>query len=393
MAAAVAEHPVREFAFDRRELAGAIADVGVLVPIAVVLIVSNGLSATAALLPAGLLYLGAAFVYGLPVPVQPLKAFGAIAIAKGLGPDVIAAGALLMGIVFIGLSRSGLLERAAIAFPRPLIRGVQLAVGLLFLKIAWGLVTDPPKAFAATALTPGVATMLALVALAAALLLRRGPVTILLVGVGLAFAVAEAAPDLRAGPSSVAVPGIDAAALWTALTLLVLPQIPLTFANSCLATADAARRYFGARAEAVRPGRLAGTLGAANVFAGFAGGMPVCHGAGGLTAHRSFGARTAGAPLMMGAGLLVLALALGAGLAAFLAAFPLPVLAGMLAAAGILHVRLLEDLEGRAEWAVAVAVGVIGVSFNLAAGLVLGLAAWWLPRLASRGGPAQARAS
>jgi hypothetical protein len=43
-------------------LAGAVADVGVLVPIAVALIVSNGLSATAVLLPAGLLYVSAAFV-------------------------------------------------------------------------------------------------------------------------------------------------------------------------------------------------------------------------------------------------------------------------------------------------------------------------------------------
>ena len=76
--------------FDRRELAGAVADVGVLVPIAVALIVKNGLSATAVLLPAGLLYLVVAAVYRLPVPVQPLKAFGAIAIAKGLGPNEIA---------------------------------------------------------------------------------------------------------------------------------------------------------------------------------------------------------------------------------------------------------------------------------------------------------------
>jgi sulfate permease, SulP family len=64
--------------FDRRELAGAVADVGVLVPIAVALIVGNGLSATAVLLPAGLLYVTAAWVYRLPVPVQPLKAFGVI---------------------------------------------------------------------------------------------------------------------------------------------------------------------------------------------------------------------------------------------------------------------------------------------------------------------------
>ena len=370
MATAVADLR-HEAVLDRREVAGALADLGVLVPIAVVLIVSNGLSATAALLPAALLYLVAAFAYGLPIPVQPLKAFGAIAIAKGLGVDVIAAGALLMGVVFLALARTGALDLAARAFPRALIRGVQLAVGLLFLKIAWGLVTDPPAAFAATALSAGVALPLAALVLAAAIALRSRPVTIVLVAVGLAIAFANAAPDLSVGPSAVSVPSMDTATVWTALTLLVLPQIPLTFANSCLATADAAQTYFGERAEPVRPGRLATTLGSANVLAGSIGGMPVCHGAGGLTAHHSFGARTAGAPLLMGVALLILAVAVGAGLPGLLAAFPLPVLAGMLAAAGVLHIRLLRDLRGGWEMSVAIAVGVVGVSVNLALGLLL----------------------
>ena len=69
--------------FDRWELAGAVADLGVLVPIAVAMMIKNGLSPTAVLLPAGLLYLAAARLYRLPIPVQPLKAFGAIAIANG----------------------------------------------------------------------------------------------------------------------------------------------------------------------------------------------------------------------------------------------------------------------------------------------------------------------
>jgi hypothetical protein len=356
----------------------------VLVPIAVVLIVSNGLSPTAALLPAGLLYVWAGLAYGLPIPVQPLKAFGAIAIAKGLGVDVIAAGAMLMGVVFIALARSGALDLAARAFPKPLIRGVQLAVGLLFGKIAWSLVIDPPKAFASHALAPEIALPAAAAVLIGALVLRRRPVTIALVAIGVATALAAAAPDLGAGPSAVAVPPIDAAAAWTALTVLVIPQIPLTFANSCLATADAAHAYFGPRAAAVRPRRLATTLGGANVLAGTIGGMPVCHGAGGLTAHYSFGARTAAAPVLMGGLLLVLALAAGAGLASFLAAFPLAILAGMLAAAGVLHVRLLGDLRGRWELSVAVAVGLVGVTSNLALGLLLGLVLWWGQVLGAR---------
>ena len=185
---------------------------------------------------------------------------------------------------------------------------------------------------------------------------------------------------------------MDTAAVWTALTLLVLPQIPLTFANSCLATADAAQTYFGERAKPVRPGRLATTLGSANVLAGSIGGMPVCHGAGGLTAHHSFGARTAGAPLLMGVALLILAVAAGAGLPGLLAAFPLPILAGMLAAAGVLHIRLLRDLRGGWEMSVAIAIGVVGVSVNLALGLLLGLGAWWGRALATRLRPTGATA-
>src|SRR5439155_12384351 len=134
--------------FDRHELAGAVADLGVLVPIAVALIVKNGLSPTAVLLPAGLLYLVVAGVYRLPVPVQPLKALGAIAIAKGLGADSIAAAALLIGAIFLVLGQLRLLDFAARAFPRAIIRGVQLTVGLLFLKIAWKLVHHTPKSFA-----------------------------------------------------------------------------------------------------------------------------------------------------------------------------------------------------------------------------------------------------
>ena len=367
--------------FDRREFAGAVADVGVLVPIAVALIVSNGLSATAVLLPAGLLYLAASLTYGLPIPVQPLKAFGAIAIAKGLGSDEIAAGALLMGVVFVVLGRLRLLDIAARAFPKALIRGVQLTVGLLFLEIAWGLVLDPPKSFSEHALPSAWAVPLAAGGVIAALTLRRYPVSLVLVLAGAVAMVALGAGDAAAGPSGLAFPELDWATVGTAFTVLVLPQLPLSFANSCLATADAARVYFGEKARAVRPGRLATTFGSANLLAGAIGGMPVCHGAGGLTAHVAFGARTGGAPLVMGISLLVLAIGFGAGLAALLTAFPLPILAALLATAGVLHIGLLRDLRQPWAWALALAVGIVGYQVHLAVALGGGLLVYWGARL------------
>ena len=371
--------PDHELRFGARELAGAVADIGVLLPIAVALIVSNGLSATAVLLPAGLLYVGVAFLYGLPIPVQPLKAFGAIAIAKDLGSDEIAAGALLMGVVFIVLGRTGLIDLASRAFPKPLIRGVQITVGLLFLKIAWGLVTDPPSAFDEMSMSTAVAVLLAAAALGLLLALRRVAISLALVALGAAVMLAQAGGELSFGPSALTAPDLNPDVLLTALTVLVIPQLPLSFANSCLATADAARSYFGERAAGVRPGRLATSLGTANLVAGAMSGMPVCHGAGGLTAHHAFGARTAGAPLAIGAALVVLAVGAGSGLAAVLTAFPLPILASLLAAAGVLHLALARDLAGVRAWSAALLVAVLGFALNLAVGLGAGLVAWWAP--------------
>jgi sulfate permease, SulP family len=105
--------------------------------------------------------------------------------------------------------------------------------------------------------------------------------------------------------------------------------------------------------------------------------MPVCHGAGGLTAHVAFGARTGGAPLVMGVALLTLAVGFGAGLAALLTAFPLPILAGLLATAGLLHIGLLRDLRGLHSWALALTVGLVGYQVHLAPALAGGLAVYW----------------
>jgi len=364
--------------FDRSELSGAVADLGVLVPIAVALIVRNGLSATAVLLPAGLLYVVAGLTYRVPVPVQPLKAFGAIAIAHGLGSSEIAAGALLMGGVFLLLGASGFLDRVARIFPQPIIRGVQLSVGLLFCQLAWKLTTAPPPAFTDHVHSTAWLVSAASVVAVAALLLRRHNVSLILIVLAIVGMVWRFHGPLIWGPSSLQFPALSVQAFGTAAVVLVLPQLPLTFANSCLATADAARTYFGDAAKRVTPGRLALSLGVANLVAGGISGMPICHGAGGMTAHRSFGARTGGAPIALGTVLLILALAIGASLAAALAGFPLPILAGLLTVAGLLHIALLRDLRHPAHWALAIAVGVTGLLANLAIALVGALLVWWV---------------
>jgi SulP family sulfate permease len=366
------------FRFDRAELAGAVGDLGVLVPIAVALIVKNGLTPTAVLLPAGLLYVVAGLIYRLPVPVQPLKAFGAIAIAHGFGADDIAAGALLMGLLFLVLGASGLLDWVAKVFPQPIIRGIQLSVGLLFCQLAWRLVSSTPKAFTDHRHSAWWLAGATVVVIAVALLLRRHQITLVFLAIAVVAMILAFHGSFTFGPSAVHVPHLSRAAFAAAAVALVLPQVPLSFANSCLATADTARTYFGDAAQRVRPGRLATTIGLANLFAGSISGMPVCHGAGGMTAHRSFGARSGGAPIMLGSTLIALALVMGATLTVALSGFPVPILAGLLTVAGLLHITLLKDLRGPWHWTLAVAVGITGFLSNLAVALVGALAIWWV---------------
>ena len=356
----------------RIEAAGAVADLGVLVPIAVSLIVLNGLSPTAVLLPAGVLYLIVARVYQLPIAVQPLKAFGAIAIAAGAGPSVIAAGALLMGVTFIVLGATGLVDAAARLVPQSVIRGVQLTVAALLAKVAYGLVTATPSSFTHQFDYAAPLAVLLLVLL----WLLRGRISLPIVLLGfIAAAVAGSATNAGYGfgPTAIAVPTLALQDFITAATLLVIPQLPLTFANSCLAPVDAARTYFGDAAKRVTSGRLALTLGAANLFAGGISGMPVCHGAGGLSAHVAFGARSWRAPVVIGSSLLVIALAFGATIAQLLPAFPVAILAAMLGVAAITHALLLRDVRTSDDWAVVVVVAILGVFANLAYGVVAGV--------------------
>ena len=358
-----------------REASGSVADLGVLVPIAIALIVSNGLSTTAVLLPAGLLYLVVAWTYRAPVAVQPLKAFGAAAIAAGAGADVIAAGSLIMGVVFLALGTSGLLDRLGAAFPRVVIRGVQLAVGLTFMKIAWGMVTHPSNTF--TGHWPVAATALACLATTVVLLHWRRASALIAVALGLGIAIVTAwgAGPVTLGPTAISLPTITTADLILAATLLVLPQIPLTLANSCLAPADAAPSYFPDAAPRITPGRLARTLGAANLAVGAISGMPLCHGAGGMSAHHAFGARTWRAPALIGGALTALALLLGQDIALVLRGFPLAILAALLLVAGITHVRLLSDVRGPFDWSLALTIGIAGATGHLLAAVVAGLAA------------------
>jgi SulP family sulfate permease len=375
----------RRLGIDRRELAGGLGDAGLFLPIAVALITVNGLNATAVFAVGGLAYLGTALYYRVPVPVQPLKAFAAAAIALDLHADVIAAGALLMSVAMAMLAATGLASWAARRFPLVLVRGIQASVALLLAKAAVELAQRGNwKGLPPVSRELGLA--IAVVACAALFLVRgrRLPGTLLvLAGGALAgILVAGGVPHPGLGPDSagLAVPGPHAFA--KALTTLVLAQLPLTFGNSVVATVDAERSYFGERAVRVRPNRLAGSIAAVNLLAGLAHGLPLCHGAGGVTAHFKLGARRAAATASAGALYLALGLAFGSSLPALLHLLMPGALAGMLLFVAIQHGLLAAGLERFEDRLLAAGVGVVTLlTGNLGIGFLVGAAVLLARRL------------
>ena len=160
----------------------------------------------------------------------------------------------------------------------------------------------------------------------------------------------------------------------TAFVLLLIPQIPLTLGNSMVATADLAKDYFGKRAKRVTYRNLAGTISVGNLLAGLVGGMPVCHGCGGLTAHYRFGARTARANFIIGTAFIAVALLFAKMSPSFLRGIPLSVFGGSLIVVGVFHALLARDMRKKKDVALVVAMGLVTLFYkNLTLALCAGL--------------------
>jgi sulfate permease, SulP family len=367
---------VRRFRLGLGEVSGAVADLGVLIPLATALILVNGLDPAAVLLGAGILVVASGAYFGIPFPVQPLKALTAVAVAQGLAPDVIHAAGLEIGVFLLLLSIGRVADLLARLFKKPVVRALQLGVGVLLVITAIKLVREPPAVFAGTPDSPWP-MLLAAAAFAAvvwAARAKRYGVAVALVSAGALAGWIAVRPHLGAPDPSLPSFGLPpGAAFGTAFLLLVVPQLPLTFGNAVVAVSDVARGAFGERAARVLPWRVCLSCGLGNVGAALFGGMPMCHGAGGLTAHLRLGARTAGMNLLLGGALIGLGLFFGPQVPAILGLLPVWVLAAFLAYAGLRHAWLVADLRGW-ELGLAIAAGSLGAwRSNLALTAAVGL--------------------
>ncbi len=222
-----------DFRFDRVELAGSFGDLGTLLPIVVGMILINKLSPTTVFLSFGIFYIITAWYYKLPVPVQPLKAVGAIAIAfpGEITEPVIGAAGVIFGGMLLLFSLTGIVDRLAKLFTPPVVRGIQLALGLVFLRKGVELIVTKDLFMSGVAghfPDSNINLILGFVVFALVLLLldnKRVPAAIAAVGLGIASGYLLGGLDgqiLALGPTSVRIMSFSMHDLWTAFIMLLL---------------------------------------------------------------------------------------------------------------------------------------------------------------------------
>jgi len=269
---------------------------------------------------------------------------------------------------------SGLLRWLVRITPDYIVRGIQLALGI---TLAWqALQWMRPE------------PLLGLVAVVIVLLLRSNryaPASVVLMVLGvIILAWRGNLPehwDLRLTLPVIAVPRWED--VWKTMLLAGFAQIPLSISNAIIAPAALIRDYFPKKS--VSEEKLMLNMGVMNVFSSILGGMPMCHGAGGLAGQYYFGARTGGAPIMEGVIEILIGLFLSGSIAALMAAFPMPLIAGMMLLVGIQLARTARNLRGW-ELALALATAALSIVTNIGIGFLGGLVAAHLLKAVRRRG-------
>jgi len=382
-------------AFNRLELAGSLGDLGTLLPILIGMILINGLDPMGLLLAIGLFYIGSGLYFGVTVPVQPMKVIGAYAIATALPAQQIIASGFWMGGLLLLIGATGLIDVIGRYTPKAVIRGVQLSTGTLLMTQGTRFIVGQSKFQAmAGAAEPhlslqtvgGIPIGILLGILAGGVVMRfvsdrRFPAGLMVIlggaAVGLLLGTHDGFDRLTVGfnlPRWLPF-GWPGHTDWTmALFVLVLPQLPMTLGNAVVANADLSQEYFGQASRRVTYRALTISMAIANLVSAALGGMPICHGAGGLAAHYRFGARTAGSNLIIGAIFILLAVLLGIHALAVIYLLPMAVLGIMLLFAGSQLALTVMDVRTRKDFFVVLTMLGITLAVNLAVGFVIGIA-------------------
>ncbi|KAL6010679.1 TATA-binding protein-associated factor mot1 [Asimina triloba] len=373
------------------ELNGAMGDLGTYIPIVMALTLDKDLDLGTTLVFSGVYNILTGIIYGMPMPVQPMKAIAAAAISHGPDfgiPEIMAAGICTGGALFL-LGSTGLMRFAYKFISLPVVRGVQLSQGLSFAMTAVKYVRNVQN-FSAKKTSGEQRQWLGLDGLLLAIVCagfivavsgaglesddeedgdgdgilqgRKEPrgirkvlvslpsaFIVFLLGVVVAIARKPSAAwkGIELGPSHPKIVRISRQAWKDGFLKGAIPQIPLSVLNSVIAVCKLASDLFPEKGSSATS--VSVSVGLMNLVGCWFGAMPCCHGAGGLAGQYKFGGRSGGCVAILGAAKLVLGLALGSSIVRILTQFPVGLLGILLLFAGIELAMAARDMSSKTE--------------------------------------------
>ena len=328
--------------YNKMEFAGAFGDLGTLIPFVVGYITLNKMDPLGILVAFGLFKIFVGLYFKTPVPVQPMKAIGGMAIAHAgsITPGMIWGSGIFTGLFWLLMGATGAITWIEKITTKPVVRGIMLGLGLSFIMEGLGMMKVQPL-FA----IGGVVITLFL------LNSKRFPAMLVLMGYGIVLAFIQN-PDLLKELSQISIgfrlPELTFGRVtWKELlggfVILGLPQAPLTLGNAIIGTVAENNAYFPDRKVTAKT--ISIDHGVINLVSASIGGIPVCHGAGGMAGHIRFGARTGGALVILGVIVLLIGLFLSDSVTLLLQVFPRPILGVILFFAGVELALVVQDVK------------------------------------------------
>ena len=357
--------------FNRNELSGSFGDIGTDFPLIAGMVLASNLDVAGVFVMFGLMQILTGIVYGLPMPVQPLKAMAVLVITQNIPSSVLFGAGFAIGLVMLVLSLTGALNWLAIKIPACVVRGIQFGLGLSLASLAL------------TKYVPSMGTdgyVLALIGFVIMVILlgnRRTPPGIFVIGLGLLYAVFFKV-DFNSLSSGIGLrlPQVsfpDAGDILTGFFLLALPQLPLSISNSVIATNKTVHDLFPERNISVK--KIGITYAVMNLAEPFFKGIPVCHGCGGLAGHYALGGRTGGSVVIYGSVLVLIGLMFSQAFHQVIQFFPRPVLGVVLFFEALTLMLFVRDqAHNKRDTAIALLVALICLTMpqGYVAGLIIG---------------------
>jgi predicted benzoate:H+ symporter BenE len=332
--------------YNKMEFAGAFGDLGTLIPFIVGYITLNKMDPLGILVSFGLFKIFVGLYFRTPMPIQPMKAIGGMAIAHAgtITQGMIWASGIFTGLFWLFMGGTGAVTWIEKITTKPVIRGIMLGLGLTFIVEGLGMMREG----AWFALGGVVLTLL---------LFRQQkiPAMLALLTYGVIIAFWEK-PELLSGVSQISIrfrfPDFTLGRIsWeeflAGCLILGLPQAPLTLGNAIIGTVAENNAHFPDRQVTAKTITL--DHGLMNLVSAGLGGVPLCHGAGGMAGHIRFGAKTGGALVILGILVLLTGLFLSDSVLLLFQVFPRPILGVILFFAGLELAMVIRDIRLKRE--------------------------------------------